>query len=67
MEGILISGGAVFTLILVGLVIVVVFKGVNTVPQGFQFTVERFGRFTGALTPGLNLIIPFVEIGRAHV
>lgn len=61
MEGILISGGAVFTLILVGLVIVVVFKGVNTVPQGFQFTVERFGRFTGALTPGLNLIIPFVD------
>jgi len=56
-----IGNGAIFTLILVGLAIVIVFKGVKTVPQGFELTVERFGRFTKALTPGLNLIIPFVD------
>ncbi|MCL9782841.1 SPFH/Band 7/PHB domain protein [Vibrio sp. S4M6] len=42
-------------------VIVVVISAVKTVPQGNNWTVERFGRFTNTLTPGLNLIIPFVD------
>ncbi len=47
------------------LVVLVLVAGVKTVPQGFNFTVERFGRYTRSLTPGLNLIIPFVDgIGR---
>jgi len=47
------------------LVILVLVAGVKTVPQGFNFTVERFGRYTRSLKPGLNLIIPFVDgIGR---
>jgi regulator of protease activity HflC (stomatin/prohibitin superfamily) len=47
--------------ILVVLVVIVLFAGVKTVPQGYNFTVERFGRFTKTLTPGLNLIVPFVD------
>ncbi|MBK8457425.1 MAG: SPFH/Band 7/PHB domain protein [Phyllobacteriaceae bacterium] len=47
--------------VLVILVFLVLFAGVKTVPQGFNFTVERFGRFTRSLTPGLNLIIPFID------
>lgn len=38
-----------------------VFAGVKQVPQGFNYTVERFGRYTKTLKPGLNLIIPFFD------
>jgi regulator of protease activity HflC (stomatin/prohibitin superfamily) len=31
------------------------------VPQGYNYTVERFGRYTNTLKPGLNLIIPFID------
>jgi regulator of protease activity HflC (stomatin/prohibitin superfamily) len=55
------GGSTVFVLIIVFLAILLVFKGVKTVPQGFQYTVERFGRFTKALAPGLNLIVPFID------
>ncbi len=35
------------------------------VPQGFNYTVERFGRYTKTLKPGLNVITPFVDrVGR---
>ncbi|OAT34773.1 SPFH domain-containing protein [Proteus myxofaciens] len=45
--------------------IIVVFSGVKTVPQGYQWTVERFGRYTRTLTPGLQLLVPFVDrVGR---
>ena len=46
-------------------VILVIFAGVKTVPQGQQVTVERFVRYTRTLTPGLNFIVPFIDrIGR---
>jgi regulator of protease activity HflC (stomatin/prohibitin superfamily) len=37
------------------------FAGIKTVPQGFNYTIERFGRFTRTLKPGLNLIVPFFD------
>jgi len=37
------------------------------VPQGEEFTVERFGRYTKTLVPGLNLIVPFVDRVRARM
>lgn len=43
------------------LLIVVLFSAVKTIPQGMNYTVERFGRYTMTLKPGLNLIIPFVD------
>ena len=47
------------------LAILVLFAGVKTVPQGYNFTIERFGRYIRTLKPGLNLIVPFVDgIGR---
>ena len=55
------GGSSMFVLIIVVLAVVVIFKGVKTVPQGYEFTVERFGRFTQSITPGLNLIVPFVD------
>ena len=54
-----------FVLILIFLALVVLFKGVNFVPQGWNWTVERFGRYTRTLQPGLGIIIPFFDqIGR---
>ena len=55
------EGFALFVLAVLAFAIVVVFMGVKSVPQGTEFTVERFGRYTRTLTPGLNLIVPFVD------
>ena len=54
------------TLVALGvLAVFVILAGVKTVPQGFNYTVERFGRYIRTLTPGLNLIIPFIDtVGR---
>ena len=43
------------------LIILVIFAGVKQIPQGFNYTVERFGRFTKTLKPGLNIIVPFID------
>ena len=43
------------------LVLFVLYKGVVIVPQGYAYTVERFGRFTRALQPGMHIIIPFFD------
>jgi regulator of protease activity HflC (stomatin/prohibitin superfamily) len=50
-----------FVIVLVVLAIVVIVAGVKTVPQGSEYTVERFGRYRKTLKPGLNLITPFIE------
>ena len=60
-----ISGFSIFIVVLVGFAIVTIFLGVKSVEQGNEWTVERFGRYRKTLTPGLNLIVPFVDqIGR---
>jgi regulator of protease activity HflC (stomatin/prohibitin superfamily) len=43
------------------LVILILFSGIKTVPQGYNHTVERFGRYTRTLKPGLNIIIPLID------
>jgi regulator of protease activity HflC (stomatin/prohibitin superfamily) len=48
-------------IVLVALVVLVLFAGIKTIPQGYTYTIERFGRFTRTLQPGLNLIIPFID------
>ncbi|MBS3650402.1 SPFH/Band 7/PHB domain protein [Pseudaminobacter sp. 19-2017] len=55
------TGFDVVILVLVVLVLLVLFMGIKTVGQGYNYTVERFGRYTRTLTPGLNLIIPFID------
>ncbi|OUR78561.1 paraslipin [Alphaproteobacteria bacterium 46_93_T64] len=56
-----VSGFAILVAFIVVLAIVIVFMGVTIVPQGFQFTVERFGRYTKSLTPGLGFLMPFID------
>lgn len=59
------AGYDIVVIVLVVLVILIILAGVKTVAQGFNFTVERFGRYTRTLSPGLNIIVPFIDrIGR---
>jgi regulator of protease activity HflC (stomatin/prohibitin superfamily) len=57
----LLGGFDIFAIVLVLVVIVTIAMGVRTVPQGYAYTVERFGRYSRTLTPGLGLIIPYME------
>jgi regulator of protease activity HflC (stomatin/prohibitin superfamily) len=54
-------------LVIAALAVIFVIKAVKSVPQGFQWTVERFGRYTHTLKPGLNFIVPFVDSVGAKV
>jgi regulator of protease activity HflC (stomatin/prohibitin superfamily) len=47
--------------LVIGVIVSFVIEGVRIVPQQSAWVVERLGRFRGALEPGLNLIIPFLD------
>lgn len=51
----------IFLVVLVLLVLAVIYSGVVIVPQGYNYTIERFGRYTKTLNPGLSIIVPFVD------
>jgi len=51
----------IFVVVFAILGIFLVFMGVKTVSQGMEYTVERFGKYTKTLRPGLHLIIPFID------
>jgi regulator of protease activity HflC (stomatin/prohibitin superfamily) len=56
---------AILIAVVVLFVVVTIIKGVRIVPQGFEYTVERFGKYTHTLSPGLALLFPYVYgIGR---
>ena len=58
------SGGW-FVIALAAFAVIVVFSAATVVRQGYEYTLERFGRFVTVLRPGFSLIIPFVDrIGR---
>lgn len=60
------SGLGLFILFLLGLSLALVVLSVKFVPQGMEYTVERFGKYTMTLRPGLNIILPFIDrIGAA--
>src|SRR6476646_517611 len=59
------SGLLIFLVVVAVIVLAVIARGVRTVPQGYQWTVERFGRYRVTLSPGLRFINPFIDrIGR---
>ncbi len=55
------TGFDITLLILVALVLAALIASIKTVPQGYNYTIERFGRYTRTLNPGLNLIVPFFD------
>ncbi|MGE8281028.1 MAG: SPFH domain-containing protein [Stenotrophomonas sp.] len=59
------SGAAVLALVVAVAGIIILFKTVRMVPQGYEWTVERFGKYTSTMTPGLHFLIPIVYgVGR---
>jgi len=48
-------------------VIITLYKGINIVPQGEEWVVERLGKFSRTLQPGLNIIVPFIEAVRQKI
>jgi regulator of protease activity HflC (stomatin/prohibitin superfamily) len=58
-------GIGTLAVIIAAAIVVILYKAVVTVPQGYQYTLEKFGRFKRSLTPGLHIIQPFFEgVGR---
>ena len=55
------TGFTLFAVAIFALALILVWLGVQTVPQGKEYTVERFGRYTRTLSPGLHLIVPLVD------
>ena len=54
-------GFDIVAVVIVLLFIAVLVAGVKTVPQGYNYTIERFGAYRRTLRPGLSLIIPFID------
>jgi regulator of protease activity HflC (stomatin/prohibitin superfamily) len=48
-------------------VIITLYKGINIVPQGEEWVVERLGKFSRTLSPGLNIIVPYIESVRQKI
>ncbi len=57
----LLEGASIFVLVLLVLAIFVIFLAIKIVPQGYNFTIERFGKYIKTLQPGLGVILPFVD------
>jgi regulator of protease activity HflC (stomatin/prohibitin superfamily) len=56
-----IGGLGIFVVALVAFAVWVVWSLVKIVPQGYNYTVENFGRYTKTLTPGMHILVPVVE------
>jgi regulator of protease activity HflC (stomatin/prohibitin superfamily) len=54
-------GGTYFVIAILFLAVIFLIKAIKVVPQGYVYTVERFGRYTHSLQPGLGIITPFVD------
>lgn len=56
---------AIFIIAVIVLVLIFLYKSIIITPQGFEYTIERFGKYTKTLKPGMNLIVPFMDaVGR---
>jgi len=56
----------IVVILVIGL-IVTLYKGINIVPQGEEWVVERLGKFSRTLNPGLNIIVPYIEAVRQRI
>jgi regulator of protease activity HflC (stomatin/prohibitin superfamily) len=54
-------------LLLAVLLIATIFQGVRIVPQSEKYVIERFGKLRSVLGPGLNFIVPFLDVARHRI
>ncbi|ROS01408.1 regulator of protease activity HflC (stomatin/prohibitin superfamily) [Sinobacterium caligoides] len=52
---------SILVIAVLGFAVAVVLAGAKMVPQGYSWTVQRFGKYTKTLTPGLHIIVPFID------
>lgn len=67
LEGHVFQGAGIIVLILLVVVVFYLLRAVRMVPQGYNYTVERFGKYVRTLPPGLGLIVPFIDSVGAKV
>jgi len=53
--------GSILMFIIAAIAVLLVFLGIKMVPQGNEYTIERFGRYRKTLTPGISFIVPFFD------
>ncbi len=57
----MLQGVGIFVIILVAVVLFYLLRAICMVPQGYNYTIERFGKYIDTLQPGLGVIIPFID------
>ncbi len=55
------EGASIFVLVLLAVVVFGLLRAIRMVPQGYQWTVERFGKYVNTLEPGLGFLVPFID------
>ncbi len=55
------EGASIFVLVFLAVIVFYLLRAIRMVPQGYNYTVERFGRYIRTLHPGLGLIVPFID------
>lgn len=55
------SGFGIFVIMLLVFAVILAYMSIQSVPQGNEYTVERFGKYITTLTPGLNVILPIID------
>ena len=60
------EGLNILVILIIG-VVVTLYKGIKIVPQGEEWVIEKLGKFSRTLNPGLNLIIPYVDTVRQRI
>ncbi len=55
------EGTGIFVLVVLAVVVFYLLRAIRMVPQGYNYTIERFGRYVRTLHPGLGLIVPFID------
>jgi len=55
------DSAGIFVLVVLAVVVFYLLRAIRMVPQGYNYTVERFGRYIRSLSPGLGLIVPFID------
>jgi regulator of protease activity HflC (stomatin/prohibitin superfamily) len=55
------EGASIFVLVLLAVVVFGLLRAIRMVPQGYNYTVERFGKYVSTMEPGLGFLVPFID------
>ncbi len=55
------GGLEIFVIVIVVVALIIVLRSIRVIPQGYNYTAERFGRYFRTLKPGLNILVPLID------